>query len=363
LSAKLMDFLKEKEQQLVEYIKSSEVQKYFRPKHMYDAVISYVYRSAKRLRPAVLIMSCGCLGGKEEIAIPAAAAVELFHTWTLVHDDIIDNDSLRRGEPTAHRLMESAGKTDLNLSGRLAEDYGRDIAILAGDIQHAWSVTFLIETTTKMGVDPYITLEIIKYMESYAIGNLIYGEAVDVQMGMVSSKDTMKFTQDDVIDMLWGKTGVLYGFSALAGAMIGKGTSHIDDPQVTAIKDFATNCGIAFQLQDDILGIVGDEKLLGKPIGSDIREGKKTTIVLESLKNANEDQKNLILNVLGNKDASENDVEKVKNLFHELNGIEHTKALAQKYIQKAFPNLDTIEDSKYKDLLLSWADFMINRDL
>ena len=98
--------------------------------------------------------------------------------------------------------------------------------------------------------------------------------------------------------------------------MIGKGTSDINDPQVTALKDFATNCGIAFQLQDDILGITGDEKkLLGKPIGSDIREGKKTTIVLESLKNANEEQKNLILNVLGNKDAGEDDVEKGKKSF------------------------------------------------
>ena len=108
--------------------------------------------------------------------------------------------------------MESAGKRDLNLEGSLAEDYGRDIAILAGDIQHAWSVTFLIETTTKMGEDPYITLEIIKYMESYAIGNLIYGETVDVQMGMTDSKDTEKFSQDDVIDMLWGKTGGIIRF-------------------------------------------------------------------------------------------------------------------------------------------------------
>ena len=358
-----MEFLKEKEQELVKYIKKSDVQKYFRPKHIYDGVMSYVYRSAKRLRPSVLIMSCGCLGGEERIAIPAAAAVELFHTWTLVHDDIIDNDNLRRGEPTSHRLLESAGKTDLNLDDELAEEYGRNIAILAGDIQHAWSVTFLIDTTTKMGVDPYITLEIIKHMESYAIGNLIYGETLDVQMGMTSSKDTMKFTEDDVINMIWGKTGVLYGFSAMAGGMIGKGTSDINDSQVTALKDFATNCGIAFQLQDDILGIVGDEKILGKPIGSDIREGKKTIIVLETLKNANEEQKDFILNMLGNKDADENDVEKVKDLFQELNGIDYTKALAQKYIQKALPALDVVEDSKYKDLLLSWADLMINREL
>ncbi|MDQ2085682.1 polyprenyl synthetase family protein [Herbivorax sp. ANBcel31] len=363
MSVELMEFLKEKEKDLVKYIKGSDVQKYFRPKHMYDAVISYVYRSAKRLRPSVLIMSCGCLGGEERVAIPAAAAVELFHTWTLVHDDIIDNDSLRRGEPTTHLLLKDAGKADLKLSDKLAEDYGKDIAILAGDVQHAWSITFLIETTTKMGIDPCITLEIIKYMESYAVGNLIYGEAVDVQMGMTDSKAAMKFTEDDIINMMWGKTGVLYGFSGLAGAMIGKGTSDINDSQVTSIKDFTSNCGIAFQLQDDILGIVGDEKILGKPIGSDIREGKKTTIVLESLKNANEEQKSLIFNVLGNKDASENDVKNVIKLFKELNGVEHTKTLAQKYIEKALPNLNEIEDSKYKNLLLCWADFMINRDL
>ena len=90
-----------------------------------------------------------------------------------------------------------------------------------------------------MGVDPYITLEIIKYMESYAIGNLIYGETVDVQMGMTSSKDTMKFTQDDVIDMLLGKNWSVIWFFCTSRAMIGKGTSQINDPQVTAVKDFA----------------------------------------------------------------------------------------------------------------------------
>ncbi|TYQ16003.1 UNVERIFIED_CONTAM: geranylgeranyl diphosphate synthase type I [Acetivibrio alkalicellulosi] len=362
MSVKLIEFLKEKEKDIVEYIKQSDVQKYFKPAHMYDAVTSYVYRNAKRLRPSVLIMACGCLGGEERIAIPAAAGVELFHTWTLVHDDIIDNDSLRRGEPTVHRLMQGMGKTDLKLNDNMAKDYGRDVAILAGDIQHAWSVTFFIDSTIKMGVDPLVSLEIIRYMESYVIGNLICGETVDVQLGMSSTIDSLNFSEEDIINMLWLKTGVLYGFSGMAGAMIGKGTADINDVQVNGIKEFTSNCGTAFQLQDDILGILGNEKTLGKPIGSDIREGKKTTIVYQALKNANEEEKTFLLSVLGNKNASESDVQKVVYLFNHLDGINHTKSLAEGYIKKALPYLDVIEDSMYKDLLLSWADFMINRD-
>lgn len=357
-----MKFLEEKEKDILEYIKKSDVQKHIKPKHIYDAVTTYIYRRAKRLRPSVLIMACGCLGGEERLALPSAAGVELFHTWTLVHDDLIDNDKLRRGEPTVHRLMENVGKSELNLNDYLAKKYGRDVAILTGDMQHAWAVTFFIETATKVGVNPYIVLEIIKQLESVVIANLIFGETIDVQLGMYSAIEGFNFSEDDIVNMLYLKTGVLYEFAGLAGAMIGKGTSNIDDDEVNAVREFASNCGTAFQLQDDILGVVGDEELLGKPVGSDIREGKKTTIVYEALKNANEQQKNDIYHILGKKNASGNDILRITNLFVELNGISHTKFLAETYIQKAIPYLDNIPSSKYKDLLLQWADYMINRD-
>jgi geranylgeranyl diphosphate synthase type I len=162
--------------------------------------------------------------------------------------------------------------------------------------------------------------------------------------------------------MLWLKTGILYEFAGLAGAMIGKDTADIKDSGVQAVKSFTGKCGIAFQLQDDILGILGDEKVLGKPVGSDIREGKKTTIVLEALKNANEEQREAILKSLGNPDCSEDDIKLVKTLFVDLNGIEHTRNLALNYIKEALPHLEKIKDSYYRMLLYEWADYMVNRD-
>lgn len=338
------------------------MQKYFKPKHLYEAVRAYIFRPAKRLRPAVLIMACGCLGGDEELAIPAAAGVELFHTWTLVHDDLIDNDNSRRGAPTVHRLMEASGRTGLGLDKNPAEDYGRHIAILAGDLQHAWAVNLFIDLAAKKKIDPWIVLNIVAYLESYVIGNLLAGETFDVQLGISDITGGLNFSEDEILKMLWLKTGVLYEFAGLAGAMIGKKTADINDPEVKAIKEFTGHCGTAFQLQDDILGVLGDQKTLGKPVGSDIREGKKTTILYEALKNAGESERRTILHILGNKNAGADEIREITGLFKKLNGIDHTKQLAESYIKKALPHLNPIPDSKYKGLLLQWADYMINRD-
>ncbi|HHU81679.1 MAG TPA: polyprenyl synthetase family protein [Firmicutes bacterium] len=363
MRTELTVFLKEKEREILAFIKESEVQKYIQPKDLHDAVMAYIFRPAKRLRPAVLIMACGCLGGAEELAIPAAAGIELFHTWTLVHDDLIDNDDFRRGAPTVHRLMAEAGRTGLGLDESPAQDYGRHLAILAGDMQHAWAINFFIDLAGKKKLDPWVVLKIISWLESYVIGNLLGGEALDVQLGIADIAGGLDFGEDDIIKMLWLKTGVLYEFAGMAGAMIGKGATGFDDPEVEAVKRFTGYCGIAFQLQDDLLGVLGDEKILGKPVGSDIREGKKTTILYEALRNADEDQRRTILRILGNKNAGADEIKKIIALFRELNGIDHTKQLAAAYINKALPCLDPIPASKYKDLLLQWADYMIKRDL
>ena len=105
-----------------QFLFESDVVGYLKPDHMKRAVLSYLQRPSKRLRPAVLLMSCGCVGGDEDKAIGAAAGVELFHTWTLVHDDVIDNDHLRRGEPTVHKHMEGVGRDGLNVSPELDLD-------------------------------------------------------------------------------------------------------------------------------------------------------------------------------------------------------------------------------------------------
>ncbi|MCG8375165.1 MAG: polyprenyl synthetase family protein [Chlorobiales bacterium] len=358
-------YLKDTDAKIKQYFRDSETKKHFRPSHIYDGVLSYLLRPAKRLRPAMMMLSCGCLSGTDKIAsiLPAAAGIELFHTWTLVHDDIIDNDHMRRGQNTVHVDLMKKGKNDLDLNDEEAEEYGRSIAILTGDVQHGWVVSAFVECALTYDIDPVLVLTLIKHLETEVLDNLIYGEVLDVQFSLQDFPEQITIDEEQVLKMEWLKTGVLYEFAAAAGAMMGKETTDFDDPDVRALAGFASNCGIAFQLQDDILGIVGDEKQLGKPIGSDIREGKKTTIVLQALKNADSVQNNRILSVLGNRSANDGDIAEIISLFNDLGGIEYTRKLASSYLDKALPRLHRIEESKFKDLLYSWADFMINREL
>lgn len=360
----LFDYLADSEQRILAVLETSNVSQYFAPKDIFDSIFSYINRPAKRLRPSVLLMAAGALGGsdRERLALPAAAGIELFHTWTLVHDDLIDNDRSRRGGPTVHDAMKRVASSRDRLSDHLASEYGRDIAVLTGDMQHGWSIVSFVDCALQTEVSPLLILKIIKHLQSYVLGKLIYGEVLDVQYGMRDLREIEGIDEAGIVEMLWLKTGVLYEFAGMAGALIGKNTCDFDDPEVQAVTKFTSMCGTAFQLQDDILGIVGDETALGKPVGSDIREGKKTVIVYESLKRADSSQRKTILSTLGNRLASPEEVTTVTQLFRELNGIRRTKELAARYIDGALPYLDTIPDSEYKNLLLLWAHYMLDRE-
>ena len=361
MTTRALDFFKElekREKWVTSYLGSQEFEGWFHPEHLKEAVYSYVNRAGKRLRPAVLLISCGAVGGREEDAIPAAAAVEMFHTWTLVHDDLIDNDDKRRGGHTVHAQASLTAKQDLQYTDSQAKDYGRDIAVLAGDVQQGWAVSLLCDCSLKRNVKPEITLTLIKMLESYVLNTLVSGETLDIQF---AKKRIETFTPEQILDMLWRKTGALYEYSAKAGAMIGLSTTDAQDKQIKALSTFTSKCGTAFQLQDDILGIVGNEKQLGKPIGSDIREGKRTTIIYYAFKKATVEQKGRLENILGKPEATDEEISEVTQLLVQLGGISETKRLAEKIIQEACLELDALPDSTYKHFLLAWADFMISR--
>lgn len=359
----LFDYLADAEVKILSVLKSSGAQHYFRPNDISESVLSYVNRPAKRLRPSVLLMAAGALGGesRERLALPAAAGVELFHTWTLVHDDLIDNDKLRRGGPTVHEAVAAAVRLHSSLPDSFATEYGRDIAVLTGDTQHGWSIASFVDCALQSDVDPMLILKLIKHLQSYVLGNLVFGEVLDVQYGMQDLSELKDVDEAKIVEVLWLKTGVLYEFAGMAGALIGKNTSDFADREVQAVTQFASKCGTAFQLQDDILGILGDEASLGKPVGSDIREGKKTVIVYESLKRANDSQRKKILATLGNRSATLDEVKTVTRLFQELNGISRTSELAKRYVDEALPYLDAVPDSRYKRLLCLWASYMLDR--
>ena len=359
MSVDLLKELSKRERQVNEYFRQPRFREWFRPEDLRDAVFAYLERPAKRLRPAVLLWSCGAVGGDEESVLPAAAGVEMFHTWTLVHDDLIDNDDLRRGGPTVHKLAAEFALDKLAYDKEKSAEYGRNLAVLTGDSQHAWTTSLFCECAIKAGIDPKVVIDIIYYLESHVVNTLIEGETLDVQYARMPIE---KLSSEDIVHMLWMKTGVLYEFAARAGAMLGLNSSDDSDQRVAALSRFASRCGTAFQLQDDILGLTGKESQLGKPIGSDVREGKKTTIVYFALKSASEQDRRVLLSALGSRDASASDVQKATELMVSLGAVQRTAEMALEHIDKALPELEVLPDSHYKDLLAAWAHFMIDRE-
>ena len=159
----LFQYLSQAEKRILSVLHHSRVRAQFNPEDMSASILSYLDRPAKRLRPSVLLMAAGALGGadREELALSAAAGVELFHTWTLVHDDLIDNDVLRRGGATVHEAMRAVARERYNLSCDRAAEYGRDIAVLTGDMQHGWAVASFVDCALDGGVDPVLILKLI----------------------------------------------------------------------------------------------------------------------------------------------------------------------------------------------------------
>lgn len=360
VSDKFFEALAECSGKVEKYILQDKFVNAFNPEDLRDAILAYPRRSGKRLRPAVMMWCCGAAGGDPDTAIPAAAAVELFHTWTLAHDDLIDNDSTRRGGPTVHKLGEAYSRDHLGYSDEECIEYGRDIAVLAGDLQHSWSMVCLTDLATSGVVSAEVALAIIGNLESKVVNTLIEGETLDIQF---AKRTIESLKPEEILRMLWAKTGALYEFAARAGGMIGVNSPDCKHPIALALAGFAGECGTAFQLQDDILGIVGDEKKLGKPTGSDLREGKKTLVVYYALQSLKGSDRDFLLGILGNRDATESDVSKTTNLIIQSGALDSTIQKAEFHIDAALNHLQNVPDSTYKTLLKSWAGFMINRVL
>ena len=251
-----------------------------KPDFLRDAVCDYPLRGGKRVRPALALWTCGCAGGNPDDALYAACAVEIWHNWTLVHDDIIDGDDIRRNKPSAHASLAAVGRERYGLNEVEAQRFGRDFAILAGDL--AQSRAFAMLRRTRELVSAEVMEKISgKLLAAGAVG-VISGEALDVLAGYRHA------ASDEELEYIIGrKTSDLIEFAIYAGAVIGgAGEELISDFEI-----FAQKLGEAFQLRDDVLGVYGELETFGKPIGSDWREGKPTVLRNEALKRATAAQK------------------------------------------------------------------------
>lgn len=354
----LLDAVDSRKRILLDYLLQERFVERFRPAHIRDAVYSYLKSGGKSLRPAVAMLACGALGGDESQALPVAAAIEIYHTWTLVHDDVIDRDDTRRGQPTVHRDFTGRAKEEFGWETDDAEHYGRTIAMLAGDVQQSWAWSLLFEAHLERGVPAEIVLRLAQELAGQVTPLLVEGEALDVQY----SGRARQLDEDLVLEMLWKKTGALYEFAGRAGAAVALNDADANRPEAQAIARFGSLCGIAFQIQDDILGLIGDAGLLGKPVGSDIREGKSTLLTLKALERANERQREQILRTLGNVAASAEDIGSLSALMRDLGVIRFAQDMSHRYVNEALAHLNMLPDNEYRRLLTLWAEYLIARE-
>jgi len=303
------------------------------PKVLYQAARHIINAGGKRLRPFLVLKTCSLVGGNEKDAIPTASSMELLHTFTLLHDDIMDQDEKRRGVPSVHTK------------------FGVPIAIVAGDLLFAKVFEAITKNTDHKSVKPKRILQILQELSEATI-ILCEGQTRDM---LFEDKETV--TEAEYFEMIDGKTAALFETSARCGGIIGGATKT----QVKRLGEFGHYAGIAFQVIDDILALTADEKVLKKPVGNDIREGKRTLIVVYALKKANKTQRQKILETLGNQKASAEQIKETIALIGSLGAISYAKKMADKYITKSKKALAKFPDGPDKEDLLSLADLIFDR--
>jgi len=304
------------------------------PKALYKAANHLIKAGGKRLRPFLVLKSCEIVGGNTSDALPLAAGIELLHTFTMIHDDIMDRDLKRRGMRTVHAI------------------WGIPTALVAGDFLFTKVYDAILRHTDLNHVPMERVLRALNAITEANI-KICEGQVLD----MLFEKSEV-VTEEEYFKMIGGKTAALLAASAESGAIIGGGS----ESEILSLKQFAYYGGIAFQIVDDVLGLTADEKVLGKPIGSDLREGKRTLIIIHALNHANMEQRKTILSVLGSKKVSIEETKNVVGILHRLGSIEYAISNAKRYLDMSNSQLDKFSDSPTKRLLLDLNDFIIRRE-
>ena len=300
------------------------------PVKLYQSSRHLIEHGGKRLRPHLVLKSCEILGGNPNLAMPAAAAIEFIHVCTLIHDDIIDGDEFRHGVPTVH------------------EKYGLPFGILGGDTLFAMAFKTL---SSKNNLPTNVSTDLCSQLSDACI-RVCEGEVLDMEMA-----ESSKFpTEDRYIKMIEAKTSILFEAACSMGAIC----AQTNKQDIENLNFFGKNLGIAFQLIDDLLGIVGESKITNKPVGNDIREGKKTLPILLALDRSDDKKREKILKAFNNPKATKDEIKNAVDVITSL-GIESAiQKEAMVYSSKAKKFISSYDSPVKKELELL-LDFVIQR--
>lgn len=318
---------KEVDGQVMSYLEGND------DKKLMMAVRHYPRAGGKRLRPVLAEVVAEAVGKAGDKAIPFACSLEIIHNFTLVHDDVMDNDSMRRGRPAVHVLFDVP------------------TAIIAGDALFARAFEILADTEV-----PPKDLQRLVRSTARTVWLIAEGQQEDMDFEKIPAAN---LSIKDYMGMIEKKTAVLFECAAEGGALIAGGS----EAQIKSMKEYARLLGMGFQIWDDILALTGDEKTLGKPVGNDIRNGKRTLIVLHALHSLQESdpRRQTLLKALGNSKASLEEINAAIKALEDCGSIEHARRTALDYADKAKKELDCLPESREKAFLAGLMDFAVGR--
>ena len=301
------------------------------PQNLYNPVSYFLSLEGKRIRPILTMLSCDLFDGNYKDSLDAALAVEVFHNFSLVHDDIMDEAPLRRGNQTVHQ------KWDLST------------AILSGDVMLILAYQ-LFENYNKN-----IFVALAKLFSKTAV-EVCEGQQLDIDFSKLNDINSTKY-----LNMIELKTAVLIGASMKMGAIVAKAS----DNEQENIYEFGKNLGIAFQIQDDFLDTFGDEKKFGKVIGGDIIENKKTLLYVKSMEIFTEQDKTELTKLYSSTHLDESKkIEEVKELFLKYNIPSIIENEINYYTQLAFKKLDNLNINDHKkDFLFDFGNSLMKRKI
>ena len=291
----------------------------------------------KRIRPAVLLMAARMAGYKgpgagstargetSDAAVLYASVIEFIHTATLVHDDIIDESELRRGREAVHTR------------------WGNHVTVLFGDFLYLKSMSLALTQDR---------LEIIRLLCDVTL------RIVEGEIYQLTKNGDVDLTEDEHFDILRRKTAYLFAGSAKIGGMLGPTTRE----QQEALWDYGMNIGMAFQIADDVLDFTGDEVVLGKPVGGDLREGKVTLPVIHLLSRGDAQTDALIRKVVADRTVTLEEWREIRGLLAQSRSTEYARRIATEYIERAKKALYAFPASDARDALMYLPDYVISRD-
>jgi octaprenyl-diphosphate synthase len=279
----------------------------------------------KRIRPAVLLMAARLSGYRGDRAVLYAAVIEFIHTATLVHDDIIDDSELRRGRLAVHSR------------------WGNDVTVLLGDYLYIKSMAMALT---------HDTLDIVRLLCDVTL-RMIEGE-----LYQLTKNGDADITEDEHFEIIRRKTAYLFGGSAQIGGMLGNVTPEQQD----ALREYAFNLGIAFQVVDDLLDFTGDAAALGKPIGADLREGKMTLPLIHLLRQGHAAGERIVRDIIATRTVAEQQWNDLMQMLNDHRSIDYAFRRAEEFAERARKPLSAFPPSSERDALLALGDYVVSRD-